>query len=133
MIIILYHDILYSCIFIARACIHRRVQLALASVNDVVDRAAEYIPETARRHAWRRRRSRYLIGGARPAARASRWRVFIIHPSCLRACVVRCRRRRRSQWKRLARRPLTWPCKVSGARSRLMKTLYYYYYYHYTG
>lgn len=47
------------------------------------------------------------------------------HSSVLFACVcVWCRRhRRRSQWKRLARRrPLVWPCKVSGAR--LMKTLY---------
>lgn len=53
-------------------------------------------------------------------------RVFIIHPSCLRACVCACHRR--TQWKRLARRrrrrrPLVpiRPCKVSGAR--LMKTL----------
>lgn len=48
------------------------------------------------------------------------------HSSVLFACVcVWCRRRRRSQWKRLARRPLIWPCKVSGAR--LMKTLFYTY------
>lgn len=44
------------------------------------------------------------------------------HSSVLFACVcVWCR----SQWKRLARRPLIWPCKVSGAR--LMKTLFYTY------
>jgi len=54
------------------------------------------------------------------------------HSSVLFACVcVWCRHRRRSQWKRLARRPLIWPCKVSGAR--LMKTLFYTYIYHIPG
>lgn len=52
------------------------------------------------------------------------------HSSVLFVCVcVWCRHR--SQWKRLARRPLIWPCKVSGAR--LMKTLFYTYIYHIPG
>jgi len=54
------------------------------------------------------------------------------HSSVLFACVCVWCHRRRSQWKRLARRPLIWPCKVSGAH--LMKTLFYtYIYISYTG
>lgn len=77
------------------------------------------VPETARR----RRRS-CLIGGL---SRSRLVGVFLsfIRPVCVCVRVRVVPRRRRSQWKRLARRPLIWPCKVSGAR--LMKTLFYIY------
>lgn len=75
------------------------------------------VPETARR-----RRSCLIGACPTPVSLAC-----FYHSSVLFACVCAwCRRR--SQWKCLARRPLIWPCKVSGAR--LMKTLLYIHIYH---